>query len=144
MLVTDTTCVCLGVGIKFFHIIYLNVYCITSHFLLRPDYLHATCIGTKWQVWDRRETRTVPAGQRPLGIPRHVRGLSRNSRIEAIVKYTTPNKRMWKLPTSTQLHATWHTYLLDMVVLPSTGASRYHKCCKDGGTSPEYFGCILV
>jgi hypothetical protein len=27
-----------------------------------------------------------------------------------------------------------------MVVLPSTGASRYHNCCIDGGTSPEYFG----
>jgi hypothetical protein len=25
-----------------------------------------------------------------------------------------------------------------------TGASRYHNCCIDGGTSPEYFGCHLV
>jgi hypothetical protein len=31
-----------------------------------------------------------------------------------------------------------------MVVLPSTGASRYHNCCIDGGTSPEYFGYTLV
>jgi hypothetical protein len=26
-----------------------------------------------------------------------------------------------------------------MVVLLSTGVSRYHNCCIDGGTSPEYF-----
>jgi hypothetical protein len=31
-----------------------------------------------------------------------------------------------------------------MVVLPSTGASRYHNCCTDGGTSPEYFGYTPV
>jgi hypothetical protein len=31
-----------------------------------------------------------------------------------------------------------------MVVLPSTGASRYHNCCIDGGNSPEYFGYPLV
>jgi hypothetical protein len=31
-----------------------------------------------------------------------------------------------------------------MVVLPSTGASRYHNCCIDGGTIPEYFGYSLV
>jgi hypothetical protein len=71
-------------------------------------------------------------------------GVPRNSRTEATAKYTTPNKRMWKLPTSTQLRATWHTDSLDMVVLPSTGASCYHNGCIDGGTSPEYFGCTLV
>jgi hypothetical protein len=49
-------------------------------------------------------------------------------------------KRVWKLPTSTQLHVTWHTDSLDMVVLPSNGASRYHNYCIDGGTNPEYFG----
>jgi hypothetical protein len=54
--------------------------------------------------------------------------------------YATPNKWVWKLPTSTQLRSTWYTDLLDMVVLPSTGVSRYHNCCIDGGTSPEYFG----
>jgi hypothetical protein len=48
------------------------------------------------------------------------------------------------VPTSTQLRATWHSDSLDMVGLPSTGASRYHNCCTDGGTSPEYFGCNLV
>jgi hypothetical protein len=42
---------------------------------------------------------------------------------------------MWNLPTSTQLRATWHTDSLDMVVLPSTGDSRYHNCCIDGGTT---------
>jgi hypothetical protein len=71
-------------------------------------------------------------------------GVSRNSGTEAITKYTTPNKRVWKLPTSAQLRATWHTDSLDMVVLPSIGASRYHKCCVDDGTSPEYFRCTLV
>jgi hypothetical protein len=70
-------------------------------------------------------------------------GVSRNSRAEAITKYATPNKRVRKLPTS-QLCATWHTDSPDMVVLPSAGASRYHNCCIDGGTSPEYFGFILV
>jgi hypothetical protein len=50
----------------------------------------------------------------------------------------------WKLPTSTHLRATWHTDSLDMVVPPSNGASRYHNCCIDGGTSPEYFGYHLV
>jgi hypothetical protein len=60
------------------------------------------------------------------------------------VTYTTPNKHIWKLPTSTQLSATWHTHSLDMVVLPSTGASRYHNCCIDGGTIPEYFWYNLV
>jgi hypothetical protein len=64
--------------------------------------------------------------------------VSRNSRTEAIAKYTTPDKRVWKLPTSTQLRATWHTDSLDMVVLPSTGVSRYQNCCVYGGISPEY------
>jgi hypothetical protein len=31
-----------------------------------------------------------------------------------------------------------------MIVLPSTGASRYHNYCVDGGTSPENFGSTLV
>jgi hypothetical protein len=25
-----------------------------------------------------------------------------------------------------------------------TGASHYHNCCRDGGTSPEYFGYHLI
>ena len=54
------------------------------------------------------------------------------------------SKNVWKLPTSTQLHATWHTDALDVVVLPSTGALRYHNCCIDGGTSSENFGYHLV
>jgi hypothetical protein len=77
ILVTDT-CVCLGVGVKFFHIIYLNVCCITSRFLPRPDYLHATC--TWYKMACLREKRHAysfligkPEGQRPLGRPRYVR-----------------------------------------------------------------------
>jgi hypothetical protein len=31
-----------------------------------------------------------------------------------------------------------------MVVLPSAGASRYHNCSTDGGTSQEYFGYHLI
>jgi hypothetical protein len=50
----------------------------------------------------------------------------------------------YELPTSTQVRATWHTDSLYMVVLPSTGASRYYNCCIDGGTSPEYFENHLV
>ena len=84
--------------------------------------LHATFpkIGTKF------ESRSDPSWKSPH------------------VTYTTPNKHVWKLPTSTQLRATWHTDSLDMVVLPSTGASRYHSCCIDCGTSPENFGYHLV
>jgi hypothetical protein len=59
-----------------------------------------------------------------------------------IINLTT--KRLRKLPTSTKLRATWHTDSLDMVFLPSTGASRYHNRCIDGGTSPEYLGYTLV
>jgi hypothetical protein len=40
------------------------------------------------------------------------------------ITYTTPNKRLWKLFTSTQLRATWHTDSLDRLVLPSSGVSR--------------------
>jgi hypothetical protein len=36
-------------------------------------------------------------------------GVSRNSRTESTAKYTTRNKRVWKIPTSTQLRETWHT-----------------------------------
>jgi hypothetical protein len=55
-------------------------------------------------------------------------------------------KRVWKLPTCIpQLCATWHTDSPDMVVLvlPSTGASRYHNCYIDGDASPEYFGLLI-
>jgi hypothetical protein len=71
-------------------------------------------------------------------------GISRNSRTEAIAKYTIPNKRFWKQPTSTQLRATWHNSSLDIVILTSTGALRYHNCCIYGGTSTEYSVCTLV
>jgi hypothetical protein len=48
------------------------------------------------------------------------------------------------MPTSTQLRATWYTDSQDMVVLQSTGDSRYHNCCIDGSTSLEYFRYHLV
>jgi hypothetical protein len=65
----------------------------------------------------------------------------RNDAVK-FINFTT--KRAWKLPTSTQLRATWHTDTLDTVVLPSTGASRCHICCIDGGNSSEYFGYTLI
>jgi predicted metallopeptidase len=71
-------------------------------------------------------------------------GVSKIFRTDAakIVNLTT--KRVWKLPTSTQLRAIWHTDSLDIVVLQFTGALRYHNCCINGGTSSEYFGWNLV
>jgi hypothetical protein len=57
-----------------------------------------------------------------------------------IINLTT--QRMWKLPTSTHLQATLHNDSLDMVVLPSTGASCYHNCYIDGGTSLKYFNIL--
>jgi hypothetical protein len=70
-------------------------------------------------------------------------GVSKIFRTDAVKIINLTTKRLWKLPTSTQLRATWHTDSLGLVVL-STSASRYHNCCIDGGTSPEYFGYTLV
>jgi hypothetical protein len=70
--------------------------------------------------------------------------VSKIFRTDAVKIINITTKRVWKLPTPTQLRATWHTDSLDMVVLPSTGVSRYQNCCIDGGTSPEYFGYTLV
>jgi hypothetical protein len=70
--------------------------------------------------------------------------ISKIFRTDAVKIIKIINKRMWKLPMSTQPRASWHTDSLDMVVLPSTGASRYHNYCIDGGNSPGYFGYPLV
>jgi hypothetical protein len=64
-------------------------------------------------------------------------GVHKIFRNDAVKYINLTTKRIWKLPTSTQLRATSHTDSLDMVVLPSTGASRWHNCCIDGGTGPE-------
>jgi hypothetical protein len=69
-------------------------------------------------------------------------GISKIFRTDAVKIIKIINKRVWKLPTSTQLRATCHTDSLDIVVLPSTGDLHYHNCCVDGGTSPEYFGYL--
>jgi hypothetical protein len=71
-------------------------------------------------------------------------GLSEIFRTDAVKIINLTTKPMWKLPTSTQLRATWHNDSLDMVVLPSTGASRFHNCCIDGGTSTECFGYAFL
>jgi hypothetical protein len=42
-------------------------------------------------------------------------GLSSNSWTGAIAKFMTPNTRVWKLPTSTQLLTIWHTDSPDTV-----------------------------
>jgi hypothetical protein len=73
-------------------------------------------------------------------------GESKIFRTDAVKFINLTTKRVWKLPTSTQLRATWHTDSLDMVVLPSSGAMCDHNCCihVDGDTSPEYFGYTFV
>jgi hypothetical protein len=75
---------------------------------------------------------------------RNIEDVPKIFRTDAVTIINLTTKRVWKLSTSTQLRATWHTDSLTMVVLPSTGASRYHNYCIDGGTSPEYFGYTLV
>jgi hypothetical protein len=71
-------------------------------------------------------------------------GVSKIFRTDAVKIINLTTKRVWKLPTFTHLRATWHTDSIDMVVLPSTGSSRYHNCCVDDGTSSEYFGYTIV
>jgi hypothetical protein len=55
------------------------------------------------------------------------KGVSKIFRTDIVKLINLTAKRVWKLPTSVQLRATWHIDLLDMVVLPSTSASRYHS-----------------
>jgi hypothetical protein len=71
-------------------------------------------------------------------------GVPKTFRTDAVQIINLTTKRVWKLPTSTQLCANWHTDSLDVVVLPYTSASHYHNCCVDGSTSLEYFGYTLV
>jgi hypothetical protein len=68
------------------------------------------------------------------------KGVSKIFRTDAVKIINLATKRVWNLPTLTSLRASWHIDSLHMVDLPSTGASRYHDCCIDGETSPEYFG----
>jgi hypothetical protein len=89
----------------------------------------------QWRPWTRRFHRWRRADE--------VKCRRRCAAASPQITYMTPNKHVWELPTSTQLCATWHTDSLDMVVLPSTGASHKHNWCIDGGTSPEYFGYTL-
>jgi hypothetical protein len=109
--------------------------------------------GWTWAVFTRvcLESCTWPMAIFTIDQRKEQRvfGATRFSFLWSIVKiakvtYTTPNKRVRKLPTFTQLRATWHTDSLDMVVLPSTCASRCHNCCIDGDTSPKNFGYHLV
>jgi hypothetical protein len=51
-------------------------------------------------------------------------GVSKIFRTDAVQIIKVINKLLLKLPTSTQLRGACHAESLDMVVLPSTGASR--------------------
>jgi hypothetical protein len=79
-------------------------------------------------------------------VPTYVlyEGVSKIFRTGAAKIINLTTKRVWKLLTSTQLRATWHADSLNMIILPSAGASRCHIYCIDGGTSPEYYGYILL
>jgi hypothetical protein len=53
-----------------------------------------------------------------------------------LARYTTPNKRTWKISTSTQLRDFFYTDSQDIQVLSSAVSSCYFNCCTDGSTSP--------
>jgi hypothetical protein len=57
---------------------------------------------------------------------------------------TTPNKRTYKISTSTQLRKILYTDSKDMLILSSTVASRYYNCCTDGSFSPGNYGYPIV
>jgi hypothetical protein len=80
----------------------------------------------------------------PQTARRNIKGVTKIFRTDGVKFINLTTKRVWKMPKSTQLRATWHTDSLDMVVLSPAGASRNHDCCIDGSTSPEYFGYFLV
>jgi hypothetical protein len=65
-------------------------------------------------------------------------GISKTFRTDAvqIIKIINACENCPRPPSYVQLS----TDSLEMVVLPSTGASYYHNYCIDGGASPEYFG----
>jgi hypothetical protein len=65
-------------------------------------------------------------------------------RTDAVKIINLTTTRLLKLPTSTQLRATWHTDSLDNGSPTYTGTSCYYNCCLDGRISPEYFGYSLV
>jgi hypothetical protein len=74
---------------------------------------------------------------------------TRCSLVGAITKshqarYTTPNKRKWKISASTWMREILYTDSQDMLVLPSTVALRYYNCCTDGSTSPGNYGYHLI
>jgi hypothetical protein len=94
------------------------------------------CTFVQADVWHLTELQII------MIVTSH-EGVSKIFRTDAVKVINITTKRVWKLPTSTQLRATWHTDPLDMV-LPSTSASRYHNRCIDGGTGPEYFGYTSV
>jgi hypothetical protein len=94
--------------------------------------------GVTWQGVDYK------LSEDDMIVSKHVavwyEGVSKIFRTDVEKMIKVINKRVWKLPTFTQLRATWHTDSLDMVFIPFTGALRYHNCCIDGGRCPEYFG----
>jgi hypothetical protein len=105
----------------------------------RLERLMKGCIILDWtqKTWRINVSTGMPpasTGNKFKDLPRlretvdntgsYIRGKSKIFRTDAVQIIQIINKRLWKLPTSTQLRATWHTDSLDMVVLSSTGASR--------------------
>jgi hypothetical protein len=122
--------------------------CSSSSIDVRPVLNRAchwnTCVRLK--LWSPKPCWIITRVSVAL-FPRLAQNLThtRCSFLWSIVKIATghvhdSNKHVLKLPPSSYLSETWHDDSLNMVVLPSTGASRYHNCCVVGGTSPENLG----
>jgi hypothetical protein len=71
------------------------------------------------------------AGSRRITPVAYYKPISKIFLIGAVQIIEIINQRLLKLPTSTQIPAVLRT-----VLLPSTGASRYHNCSIYGGISP--------
>jgi hypothetical protein len=71
--------------------------------------------------------------QRPTVFNLHniYEGASKIFQTHAIKVTNLTTKRVLKLPASIRLRATTHIDTLDMVILPSSSASRHHNCCID-------------
>jgi hypothetical protein len=106
--------------------------------------LYAYCLSSLCPNWSHRVVCPLIVWQILILCSLLYQGNSKIFRTDTVKLINLTTKHMWKLPTSTQLRATWHTAWLYMVVLLSTGGSRYHICCIDGNTSPEYCGYSFV
>jgi hypothetical protein len=62
----------------------------------------------------------------------------------AEARYTTPNKRTYKIIASIQLREILYTDSEDMLILPFTVAWRYYKCWTDGSISSGNCGYPII